>query len=180
MDITYTTCESPLGWLLMAATPHGLCVARFGESAAALERGLAREFPAASIQRDDAALSGRAHAMLRHLAGQQPLLDLPLDVQTTAFQSRVYAALHAIPYGDTRTYREVAQAIGEPTAARAVAQACASNAVAVVIPCHRVVRGDGALGGYRWGVERKRALLAREAQASAAPVATQTTAGAAG
>jgi AraC family transcriptional regulator, regulatory protein of adaptative response / methylated-DNA-[protein]-cysteine methyltransferase len=101
-------------------------------------------------------------AIIRHLRGQEPHLDLPLDVQATAFQWRVWEALRAIPYGSTRSYGEIARAIGQPTAARAVAQACATNRVALAIPCHRVVREDGAVGGYRWGVERKRTLLAQE------------------
>ena len=166
MQITYTTIASPLGYLLVAATERGLCAVRFGESAADLEQALVREFPAATIQRDDAALRPWVDALVRYLDGQQPQLDLPLDVQATAFQSRVYEALRAIPYGSTRSYSQVAQAIGQPTAARAVAQACATNPVALVIPCHRVVRDDGSLGGYRWGVERKRSLLTREAQAT--------------
>jgi AraC family transcriptional regulator of adaptative response/methylated-DNA-[protein]-cysteine methyltransferase len=102
--------------------------------------------------------------LVRHLAGELPHLDLPLDVQATAFQLRVWEALRQIPYGETRSYAQVAQALGEPTAARAVARACASNRVALVIPCHRVVRGDGDLSGYRWGVNRKAALLATERQ----------------
>ncbi|MGI8687814.1 MAG: methylated-DNA--[protein]-cysteine S-methyltransferase [Thermomicrobiales bacterium] len=101
-------------------------------------------------------------AIIRHLQGQEPHLDLPLDVQATAFQWRVWEALQTIPYGSTRSYGEIARAIGQPTAARAVAQACATNRVALAIPCHRVVREDGAIGGYRWGIERKRTLLAQE------------------
>jgi AraC family transcriptional regulator, regulatory protein of adaptative response / methylated-DNA-[protein]-cysteine methyltransferase len=166
MDIMYTTTASPLGSLLVAATERGLCTVRFGESVAELEQGLVREFPAATIRRDDAALRPWVDALVHYLDGRQPQLDLPLDVQATAFQSRVYEALRAIPYGSTRSYSQVAQAIGRPTAVRAVAHACATNPVALVIPCHRVVRDDGSLGGYRWGVERKRALLDQEAQAA--------------
>jgi AraC family transcriptional regulator of adaptative response/methylated-DNA-[protein]-cysteine methyltransferase len=165
MDIMYTTTASPLGSLLVAATERGLCTIRFGESVADLEQALVREFPAATIRRDDPALRPWVDALVRYLDGRQPQLDLPLDVQATAFQSRVYEALRAIPYGSTRSYSQVAQAIGQPTAVRAVAHACATNPVALVIPCHRVVRDDGNLGGYRWGVERKRALLTQEAQA---------------
>jgi len=165
MDITYTTIDSSLGWLLVAATERGLCAVRFGKSAAALEQTLWREFPAATIWRDDAALRPRVDAVMGYLNGQRKQLDLPLDVQATAFQSRVYEALRAIPYGSTRSYSQVAQAIGQPAAALEVAQACAGNPVALVIPCHRVVRQSGGLGGYRWGVQRKRALLEREAQA---------------
>jgi AraC family transcriptional regulator of adaptative response/methylated-DNA-[protein]-cysteine methyltransferase len=169
MNITYTTIDSPLGWLLVAGTERGLCAVRFGASTTALERTLQHEFPAATIRRDDAALRPWVDAVARYVDGRQPGLDLPLDVQATAFQSRVYEALRAIPYGSTRSYSQVARAIGQPAAARAVAQACAGNPVALIIPCHRVVRDDGDLGGYRWGVERKRSLLEREAQAATAP-----------
>ena len=164
MDIMYTTTASPLGNLLVAATERGLCTVRLGDSAGDLEQTFRREFPAAGIQRDDAALRPWVDALVRYLDGRQPQLDLPLDVQTTAFQSRVYEALRAIPYGSTRSYSQVAQAIGQPTAARAVAHACATNPVSLVIPCHRVVRDDGSLGGYRWGLERKRSLLTQEAR----------------
>jgi len=166
--IAYTLVESPLGRLLVAATGRGLCALRFGESSGdeALLAELHAEFPRATIERDDALLTPEADAILDHLAGQRPVLDLPLDVQATAFQARVWAALRAIPYGQTRSYAEVADTIGEPTAIRAVARACARNPVALVVPCHRVVRADGALAGYRWGVERKRTLLACEAEAA--------------
>jgi AraC family transcriptional regulator of adaptative response/methylated-DNA-[protein]-cysteine methyltransferase len=164
MDIMYTTTTSPLGCLLIGATERGLCTVRLGDSAADLEQTLRREFPAAGIQRDDAALRPWVDALVRYLDGRQLQIDLPLDVQATAFQSRVYEALRAIPYGSTRSYSQVAQAVGQPTAARAVAHACATNPVALVIPCHRVVREDGSLGGYRWGVERKRSLLKQEAR----------------
>src|SRR2546423_626494 len=166
MDIMYTTTASPLGCLLIGATERGLCAVRFGNSAADLEQALVREFPAATIQRDDAALRPWVDALARYLDGRQPQIDLPLDVQATAFQSRVYEALRAIPYGSTRSYSQVAHAIGQPTAVRAVAHACATNPVALVIPCHRVVRDDGSLGGDRWGLERKRSLLTHEARAA--------------
>ena len=171
MDITYTTIDSSLGCLLVAATERGLCAVRFGKSAAALEQTLWRAFPAATTRRDAAALRPWVDAVMGYLNAQQTQLDLPLDVQATAFQWRVFEAVRAIPYGSTRSYSEVAQAIGQPAAAQEVAQACAGNPVALVIPCHRVVRDDGSLGGYRWGVERKRSLLEREAQA--APAAEQ-------
>jgi len=173
MDITYTTINSPLGWLLVAGTERGLCAVRFGESPTALERTLQDEFPAATIRRDAAAPRPWADAVARYLDGQPSRLDLPLDVQATAFQSRVWEALRAIPYGSTRSYSQVARAIGQPTAARAVAQACAGNPVALVTPCHRIVRDDSSLGGYRWGVERKRALLTRETRATAAGTETE-------
>ena len=120
------------------------------------------EFPAATVERDDALLAPEASALLDHLSGRRPDLDLPLDVQGTAFQARVWAALRAIPRGETRFYAQVAAAIGAPAAVRAVAGACAKNPVALVAPCHRVVRADGSLSGYRWGADRKRRLLEGE------------------
>ena len=162
MHIRYTIVNSPLGRLLVAATMKGICSVCLGDDDALLEAALRGEYGAATIQRDDAELSEEVNALLRHLNGQQPDLDLPLDVQATAFQWRVWQELRAIPYGSTRSYSEIAQAIGQPQARRAVARACATNPAAIVIPCHRVVRGDGDPGGYRWGIERKRRLLAQE------------------
>jgi AraC family transcriptional regulator of adaptative response/methylated-DNA-[protein]-cysteine methyltransferase len=166
--IMYALTESPLGWLLVAGTAKGLCAVRLGDSPAALEAELASEFPAATLARDDAGVGAPLAALMGYLRGAAPHLDLPLDVRATAFQQQVWRALQAIPAGSTRSYGEVAAAIGRPTAARAVARACATNPVALVIPCHRVIRGDGALGGYRWGLERKERLLAQEAGATAA------------
>jgi AraC family transcriptional regulator of adaptative response/methylated-DNA-[protein]-cysteine methyltransferase len=160
--IRYTIVESPLGQLLVGATDNGVCAVAMGASSAELERGLAREYPAAAISADDRALARWAKAILAHLAGRRPRLDLPLDVQATAFQWQVWDALRAIPYGQTRTYAEVAAAIGRPRASRAVARACATNPVALAIPCHRVVASTGAVSGYRWGVDRKKVLLAAE------------------
>jgi AraC family transcriptional regulator of adaptative response/methylated-DNA-[protein]-cysteine methyltransferase len=114
--------------------------------------------------RDDKALSPWVAVILKHLRGEEPHLDLPLDVRATAFQRRVWQALQAIPYGSTRTYSAIAKAIGKPTAVRAVARACATNPASLVIPCHRVIREDGALGGYRWGIERKKRLLEQESR----------------
>jgi AraC family transcriptional regulator of adaptative response/methylated-DNA-[protein]-cysteine methyltransferase len=162
MHIHYTIVPCPLGLLLVAATERGICAITLGDADDALAAALKREYPAAEIARDAAGLDSAVTAIIRHLRGQEPHLDLPLDVQATAFQWRVWEALRAIPYGSTRSYGEIARAIGQPTAARAVAQACATNRVALAIPCHRVVREDGAVGGYRWGVERKRTLLAQE------------------
>jgi AraC family transcriptional regulator of adaptative response/methylated-DNA-[protein]-cysteine methyltransferase len=162
MQLTYAIVPCALGMILVAATERGVCAVTLGDSADALVGGLRREYPAAQIHEDATHLSEAVEAILRHLAGEQPHLDLPLDIQATAFQWRVWEALRQIPYGDTRSYGEIAQAIGQPTAARAVAQACGHNPVALAIPCHRVVREDGSLGGYRWGVERKRAILAQE------------------
>jgi AraC family transcriptional regulator, regulatory protein of adaptative response / methylated-DNA-[protein]-cysteine methyltransferase len=165
-DITYALTESPLGWLLVAGTTKGLCAVRLGDSPAALEAELASEFPAAGVTRDDMGLGAPVTALMSYLHGAQPHLDLPLDIRATAFQQQVWRALQAIPVGSTRSYGEVAAAIGRPTAARAVARACASNPVALVIPCHRVIREDGNLGGYRWGLERKERLLAQETSAA--------------
>jgi AraC family transcriptional regulator, regulatory protein of adaptative response / methylated-DNA-[protein]-cysteine methyltransferase len=162
MSIAYTIAASPLGRLLVAATERGVSAVSLGDDDASLEASLRHEYPAANIRRDDAALDPAVAAILRHLEGQQPHLNLPLDVQATAFQQRVWQALRAIPYGSTRSYAAVAKVIGHPTATRAVAHACATNHVAIVIPCHRVVRENGDLGGYRWGIERKRTLLANE------------------
>ncbi len=162
MRIHYTVVPCPLGLLLVAATERGLCAITLGDADDALADGLKREYPAADIARDVSGLDTAVAAILRHLHGQEPHLDLPLDVQATAFQWRVWEALRAIPYGSTRSYGEIACAIGQPTAARAVAQACATNRVALAIPCHRVVRDNGEIGGYRWGIERKRMLLAHE------------------
>jgi AraC family transcriptional regulator, regulatory protein of adaptative response / methylated-DNA-[protein]-cysteine methyltransferase len=156
------TVPCSLGWLLVAATERGICRISFGDSTAPLERALRTEFPAAEIARDDGTLEAWVAHLVAHLDGRAPQLDLPLDVRATAFQRRVWEELQRIPYGSTRSYSAVARAIGKPAAARAVARACATNPAAVVIPCHRVVREDGALGGYRWGFKRKAALLARE------------------
>jgi AraC family transcriptional regulator of adaptative response/methylated-DNA-[protein]-cysteine methyltransferase len=160
--IGYTLADSALGRLLVAATERGVCAVSLGDDDVPLEDFLRREYPAAQLERDDDLLREWTAALLEHLSGQRPHLDLPLDVQATAFQRRVWQELCAIPYGQTRTYREVAERLGQPTAARAVARACATNPVAVAVPCHRVVRGDGGLGGYRWGIERKRKMLQRE------------------
>jgi len=164
MVIRYTIADSPLGRLLVAATDRGLCAVNLGESDQALEEALRREYPDARRDRDDAGLGKWVENLVRHLDGDRPDADLPLDVQATAFQRRVWAELQRIPRGSTRTYREIAEALGHPKAARAVARACATNRVALVIPCHRVVRGDGGIGGYRWGEGRKQALLDREGQ----------------
>jgi AraC family transcriptional regulator of adaptative response/methylated-DNA-[protein]-cysteine methyltransferase len=165
--IAYTVTETPLGWLLVAGTMKGLCAVRLGDSPAALETELTNEFPAAGVTRADAGLGAPVMALMSYLHGAQPHLDLPLDVRATAFQQQVWRALQTIPIGSTRSYGEVAAAIGRPTAARAVARACATNPVALVIPCHRVIREDGNLGGYRWGLERKERLLAQEASTAA-------------
>lgn len=163
MHITYTITGSPLGRLLVAATQNGICAIQMGDSDAVLIAALAAEFPAAeSARSDDPPLTDWAAALCEHLSGVRPGLNLPLDVLGTAFQHRVWSELRRIPYGQTRTYAQVAQAIGRPSAVRAVARACATNPAALVIPCHRVVRSDGSLGGYRWGIARKETILAKE------------------
>ena len=167
--IRYTTVATSLGRMLVAATARGVCSVAFGESAAELEAELRREFPRASLVRASDELSAWVQAVVALVEGEVARVDVPLDLRATAFQQRVWKALREIPPGETRTYGEVARAIGAPRAARAVARACATNPVAVVVPCHRVVpAGSGAdVGGYRWGVERKRKLLEREAAARA-------------
>lgn len=162
MSIAYSVTPSPLGLLMVAATDKGICGISLGDSRDSLEAGLRKEYPAAEITLDDGTLGAWVTEILRHLEGEQPNLDLPIDVQATAFQWQVWEMLRAIPYGSTRSYGEIARAIGRPTATRAVAQACGSNRTALLIPCHRVVRENGELGGYRWGIERKRKLLEQE------------------
>jgi AraC family transcriptional regulator of adaptative response/methylated-DNA-[protein]-cysteine methyltransferase len=165
--IRYTIADAgPLGRLMVAATERGLCAISFGDDEVTLTAALAAEYPAAAIERDDAELGEAVTTLLAHLEGRRPALALPLDVRATAFQRRVWEELRRIPYGETRSYGQVAAALGEPAATRAVAQACAANPTALAIPCHRVVRADGALGGYRWGVARKQALLGRERAAA--------------
>ncbi len=159
--IRYALVDTPLGRMLIAATDRGLCALRFGEDSALLQE-LRAEFPRAPIVRDAQSVEPYVQAVLDYFAGDSPIFDLPLDLRATAFQKRVWEVLRRIPYGQTWTYREVAEMIGQPNAVRAVARACASNPVALVVPCHRVIRKNGALTGYRWGIERKRALLDRE------------------
>lgn len=160
--ITYAIAECSLGSLLVAATEKGVCSVRLGDSRREMEGELRNEYPAADIKRDDAALHKWVEQLLNHLAGKLPHVDLPLDVKATAFQWKVWENLREIPYGTTKSYGEVARAIGRPTATRAVARACATNPVALVIPCHRVIREDKSLGGYRWGLDRKKKILANE------------------
>jgi AraC family transcriptional regulator, regulatory protein of adaptative response / methylated-DNA-[protein]-cysteine methyltransferase len=160
--IRYTFTDSPLGRMLIATTDKGICAIQFADSDDELEHGLKREFPFANRRRDDQAMESLRHDLLRHMHGEKLNPSLPLDIQATAFQRRVWTCLQAIPFGVTRSYSQIAKSIGQPSARRAVARACATNPVAVAIPCHRVVREDGDLGGYRWGVERKEALLEME------------------
>jgi AraC family transcriptional regulator of adaptative response/methylated-DNA-[protein]-cysteine methyltransferase len=167
--IHYTLTDCPLGRLLLAGTSRGVCAVYLGDRDNDLEGELKSEFSAAHLVRDDAELRTWAENIVVHLKGQQPHLDLPLDVRATAFQWRVWQELRAIPYGRTATYQEIARRLGQPTGARAVARACATNPVSLVIPCHRVVRGDGGLGGYRWGLHRKQALLDQEKEHTSTP-----------
>src|SRR6202789_1585979 len=162
MEIRYTIANSPLGRLLVGATERGISAIYLGKDDAPLEAELRQEYPRAEIHRDRHGMQDWVGQILDHLRGHQPNLDLPTDVQATAFQRRVCQELRKIPFGATRTYGQVARAIGQPTAVRAVARACPTNPVSVVVPCHRVVREDGNLAGYRWGVERKLALLQHE------------------
>ncbi len=161
-QIRFSIVPCSLGFLLVAATPTGLCSVTLGDATVTLEAALRQEFPAGEMQLDDSHLQTWTESLLGFLAGQEPQLDLPLDVPGTAFQWRVWQILRSIEYGDTRSYSQVAAMMGQPQAVRAVARACATNPVALVVPCHRVLRSDGSLGGFRWGLARKRDLLAQE------------------
>jgi AraC family transcriptional regulator of adaptative response/methylated-DNA-[protein]-cysteine methyltransferase len=167
MQIRYTIAASPLGHVLVAATKRGISAIYLSENDATLESELRREYPRAQIERDRHGLENWVRQIVAHLRGREPRLDLPTDVQATAFQRRVWEELRRIPYGTTRTYTQVARAIGQPTAVRAVARACATNPVSIVVPCHRVIREDGNLAGYRWGISRKEALIAHESRHAA-------------
>jgi AraC family transcriptional regulator of adaptative response/methylated-DNA-[protein]-cysteine methyltransferase len=169
MRIGYTIADCPLGRILVGATEKGICAVSLGEDDGELEAALRTEYPAAEIARDDGALGDWVGAFSRHLEGVEPELRLPLDVQGTSFQMRVWERLRAIPYGNVRTYGQIAGDLGLPKAARAVGRACATNPTSVIIPCHRAVGGDGSLVGYRWGLERKRRLLERERVVAARP-----------
>lgn len=162
MRISFAVDGCPLGRLLVGATERGISMVGLGRSDAALEASLRTEYPAAEIVRDARGIGGWVRDVRDHLEGRQPELELPTDVAGTDFERHVWDALRAIPYGSTRSYGEIARALGQPAASREVGQACATNPTAVVVPCHRVVHADGRLGGYRWGVWRKRDLLARE------------------
>jgi AraC family transcriptional regulator of adaptative response/methylated-DNA-[protein]-cysteine methyltransferase len=170
--ITYAAADTPLGRLMIGATDRGLCFVQFGDSDEELAAALRREYPAAQTapmaEPHPPAFDEWIAALCGHLAGREPRLDLPLDIRATAFQMRVWTCLQSIPYGEVQSYGEVAAAIGQPKAVRAVARACATNTVALAIPCHRVIRGTGELGGYRWGLDRKRALLDLERRRASA------------
>ena len=150
--------------MLVAATPRGVCALGFGDSDSTLLAELAKDYPSAELYNDNGGISKEwIDALAGYLAGHSTNLEVPLDLEATEFQRRVWDALKAIPYGVTRTYGDIACELGYPkAAARAVGHACATNPVSLIIPCHRAVREDGGLGGYRWGLDRKRALIARE------------------
>jgi len=163
--IRYTCADSPLGRMLIAATDRGICSIQFARTDGELLEGLKREFPFAGRKADKSGLQSWVSALLEHMRGKELNAALPLDIRATAFQRTVWAYLQSIPFGETKSYSQVAKAIGRPTAVRAVARACATNPVAVEIPCHRVVREDGSMGGYRWGLDRKKNLLEMEQHA---------------
>jgi AraC family transcriptional regulator of adaptative response/methylated-DNA-[protein]-cysteine methyltransferase len=166
VNVTYVTIKSPIGLMMIGATDRGLCFLQFGETGEELLQSLKAEYPQAQLEPMLAPYSPDfqrwVDALAKHLSGGQPHLDLPVDIRATAFQMRVWRYLQSIPYGEVQSYSEVAAGIGHAKAVRAVARACASNLVALVIPCHRVIRGNGELGGYRWGLDRKRSLIDRE------------------
>ncbi len=160
--IRYAFVDSEFGKILLAATPAGVCSLRLGDDAGALVSDLKKEFAAASLTSDPASLRPLLKSVTDHLLDPGTSLNLPLDIRATPFQIRVWQHLQTIPAGATQFYAGVAAALGRPTAIRAVARACASNNVAIAIPCHRVIRQDGGMGGYRWGLQRKESLLAAE------------------
>jgi AraC family transcriptional regulator of adaptative response/methylated-DNA-[protein]-cysteine methyltransferase len=161
---------------LIAATARGICMTALADNRESLEASLRQRFPAAKVIPEDGGLKDWADRIVRFITAPDQNLDLPLDIQGTAFQARVWRALQKIPLGKTASYTEIAAALGQPKAVRAVAQACAANKLALIVPCHRVIRSDGDLGGYRWGVKRKRALLARERAAVAPETADEAAA----
>lgn len=162
LAIAYATFESELGVILAAATPQGLCSVKLGDDGRKLKQLLAEEFSEARLSEDDVALKEIRQKILAFIAGEAVLARVPVDIRGTVFQRRVWNELARIPRGETRSYQQIARAIGKPRAVRAVGSACGANPVALVIPCHRALRSDGGLGGYAWGVERKRRLLAAE------------------
>lgn len=162
--IRYSIVQSPLGWLLVAATGQGICSVRLAETALELEQELHQEFKNAWLQPDDPDLQQWVQNLIEYFSGFGSLPALPIDIQATAFQLQVWQALRTIPVGTTASYSDIAHQIGQPKSVRAVARACATNPVALVVPCHRVIQKDGGLGGYRWGIERKQKLLDLEAR----------------
>ncbi len=164
MKINYTITDCDLGKLLVARTTKGVCAVTFGDDSETLKENLFNEYSNAEIAENNSSLKDCIEAILANLKGTNKTLDLPLDLQATAFQMRVWSILRKIPYGETVSYQQVAEQLGNKNAVRAVASACASNRVALVIPCHRVVRTNGESSGYRWGVERKKQILEKEKQ----------------
>ncbi|MFN0042839.1 MAG: bifunctional DNA-binding transcriptional regulator/O6-methylguanine-DNA methyltransferase Ada [Alphaproteobacteria bacterium] len=169
MRIAYTVVRTPLGPMIVAGTNLGVSYIAFDDDEGALEAALRAEYPEAEVARDDSGMGRYVKPIADHVAGHPSSLELPLDVQATAFQRRVWQALRDIPIGETRTYRQIARAVGAPKAARAVGNACARNPVSIVVPCHRAIRGDGSLGGYAWGLARKRRLLDIEKELATEP-----------
>ena len=163
-SIRFISGPSSLGVLRLAFSAKGLCALLIGDDLATLERDLSRRFPGQHALQRDEGLMPALEQTLRHLEDPRATLDLPLDLTGSVFQRRVWDALRQIPVGETASYLDIARQLGQPTAFRAVANACGANPLAVIVPCHRVLRQDGSLGGYRWGLERKRQLLDREAQ----------------
>lgn len=170
VEISYVSVESPLGLMMVGATDRGLCFVQFGESHEELWKRLREEYPAAALhpmkEPRSAEFESWMKSLSEYLSREKRHLDVPVDIRGTAFQLKVWRYLQSIPYGEVQSYSEVAAAVGHPRAARAVARACASNRIALAIPCHRVIRGNGELGGYRWGLDRKRTLLDAERRAS--------------
>ena len=170
LRIHYAIISSPLGRLLVAATERGVCAVCMGDSDDLVERSLVEDYPAASLFRNDSIMKKWTGAFQRYFEGDYQALDLPVDVKATAFQSMVWKAIQSIPPGKSATYSQIAHQLGQPKASRAVARACATNPVALVIPCHRVVGKNGALRGYKWGKDRKQALLKHEQSISQKPL----------
>jgi AraC family transcriptional regulator, regulatory protein of adaptative response / methylated-DNA-[protein]-cysteine methyltransferase len=171
--IRFVTVPTPIGWALVAATGRGICMTALADDRESLAAALRQRFPAAELLAEDAGLKDWADRIVRFITAPDRNLDLPLDIQGTAFQTRVWRALQKIPLGKTASYTEIAAALGQPKAVRAVAHACAANKLALLVPCHRVIRSDGDLAGYRWGLERKRALLAAERAAAVRELADE-------
>jgi AraC family transcriptional regulator of adaptative response/methylated-DNA-[protein]-cysteine methyltransferase len=160
--IYYSISDCNLGRLLVASTDKGVCMVTLSDQDKILVDALKEEFPQAQFLFENKYLLSQVKILLEYLKGKEPHCDLPLDVKGTAFQKRVWDELRKIPYGKTYSYEEVAKRIGKPKAVRAVANACANNPTSLIVPCHRVVRKDGSLGGYRWDLKRKKALLEME------------------
>ena len=165
MKIIYAAAECDLGLLMVGRTPKGLCYVALGDDKTTLEHNLKSEFRNAEIIEDSGALKDYLNSILEYLDGRSRSIDLPLDIRATVFQTQVWELLRKIPFGQTASYTEIAEMLGDKKKVRAVARACATNRIALAIPCHRVVASDGKLSGYRWGIERKKALIEREASA---------------